>query len=208
MYKVSSRQKLWTSFVSIRPKIWSLEQTHIFLKAWPSDLVFDPTWPIFKLVRDFMKTNILTNFHDNQTENMASRMYTRFFKRFDLVFYTKWPIFKHDQDFINKNILTKFHDNWTENLATRAYTRFFLRFELVTYFLTWHEPFSSSSEISSRQTFWLPFMIIGLKMWTLESTQAKKFQRGKILKLACFVPMFHFVTLWVEPILTPRASYE
>ena len=46
-------------------------------------------------------------------------------------------------------------------------------------------------------------MIIELKMWTLESTQAKKFQRGKILKLACFVPMFHLVTLEVEPILTP-----
>ena len=26
-------------------------------------------------------------------------------------------------------------------------------------------------------------MIIGLKVWTLESTQAKKFQRGKILKV-------------------------
>ena len=45
-------------------------------------------------------------------------------------------------------------------------------------------------------------------MWTLESTQAKKFQRGKILKLACFVPVFHLVTLGVEPILTPGASYE
>ena len=39
-------------------------------------------------------------------------------------------------------------------------------------------------------------------MWTLKSTQAKKFQRGKILKLGCFVPMFHLVTLGVEPILT------
>ena len=45
-------------------------------------------------------------------------------------------------------------------------------------------------------------------MWTPKSTQAKKFQRAKILKLACFVPMFHLVTLGVEPILTPEASYE
>ena len=45
-------------------------------------------------------------------------------------------------------------------------------------------------------------------MRALESTQAKKFQRGQILKLACFVPMFHLVTLGVEPILTPGASYE
>ena len=51
-------------------------------------------------------------------------------------------------------------------------------------------------------------MIIGLKMWPLESTHAKKFHRGQILKLACFVPMFHLVTLGVEPILTAGISYE
>ena len=125
MYKDSSRQKLCTSFLSISLKTWSLEHTQGFSKVWPSDLVFDPTWPNFTLVRDFMKTNILTNFHDNRTENVASRVYTRFFKIFDLVFDPKWPIFKHDQDFINKNIFTTFHDNRTENVASRAYTRFF-----------------------------------------------------------------------------------
>ena len=41
-----------------------------FSKIWPSDLVFDPTWPIFELVQDFIKTNILTKFHDYQTENV------------------------------------------------------------------------------------------------------------------------------------------
>ena len=112
----------WTSFISIRPKIWSLQHTQGFSKVWGSDLLFDPTWPIFIFVRDFRKTNILTNFHDNLTENVASRVYTRFFERSDLVFDPKWPIFKHDQDFINKNILTKFHDNRTENVASRAYS--------------------------------------------------------------------------------------
>ena len=52
--------------------------TRLF-KIWPSDLVFDPTWPVFILGRDFIKTNILTKFHDNQTESVASRAYTRFF---------------------------------------------------------------------------------------------------------------------------------
>ena len=70
-----------------------------------------------------MKTNILTNFHDNWTENVAYRVYTWFFKRFDLVFDPKWPIFKRDQDFINKNILTKFHDNRTENVASRGFSK-------------------------------------------------------------------------------------
>ena len=74
-----------------------------------------------------MKTKILTNFHDNQTENVASRAYTRFFKIWpsNLVFDPKSTIFGLNQDFINKNILTKFHDNWTENVASRANTRFF-----------------------------------------------------------------------------------
>ena len=34
----------------------------------------------FKLVRDFIKSNILTKFHHNLTENVTSRAYTRFFK--------------------------------------------------------------------------------------------------------------------------------
>ena len=57
-------------------KMWHLEQTQGFSKIWTSDLVFDLTWTIFKLVWDFIKTNILTNFHDNRTENVASRKYT------------------------------------------------------------------------------------------------------------------------------------
>ena len=108
MYKILSRQKLWTSFIIIRPKIWSLEHTQSFSKVWASDLVLDPTWPTFKLIRDFMKTNILTNFHDNQTENVASRVYTRFFKRFDLVFDLKWLIFKHNQDLSIKTFWPSF----------------------------------------------------------------------------------------------------
>ena len=54
--------------------MWPLERTQGFFLRF--DLVFDPTFPIFKLVRDFIKTNILTNFHDNQTKNLASRAYT------------------------------------------------------------------------------------------------------------------------------------
>ena len=51
-------------------KMWPLERTQRFSKIWPSDLVFDPTWPIFKLVRDPIKTYILKKFHDYQTENV------------------------------------------------------------------------------------------------------------------------------------------
>ena len=61
----------------IRLKMWPLERTQGYPKIWPSDLVFDPTWPIFKLVQDFIKTNILTKFHDYQTESVASTANTK-----------------------------------------------------------------------------------------------------------------------------------
>ena len=57
--------------------MWPLERTQGFSKIWPSDLVFDPTWPNFELVQDFNKTNILTKFYEDRTENVASRAYTR-----------------------------------------------------------------------------------------------------------------------------------
>ena len=103
----------WPSFMIIGLKMWPLEHTQGFPKIWPCDLVFDPTWTIFELIWAFIKTNILTNFNDNRTENVDSREYI-------------------------------------------------------------------SQKVSER----------------------------KILKFACFVPVFHLVTPGVEPILTPGSSYE
>ena len=40
---------------------------------WPSDLVFNLTWPIFKLIWDLMKTDILIKFREYHVENEASR---------------------------------------------------------------------------------------------------------------------------------------
>ena len=60
-------------------KMWPLQCKQGFSKIWPSDLVFDQTWPIFQLFWDFIETYILTKFHDYQTENVASRVYTKFF---------------------------------------------------------------------------------------------------------------------------------
>ena len=71
--------------MSIRLKMWPLERTQGFPKIWPGDLVFDPTWPIFELVRDIIQTNILTNFHEYPTENVASKSVHKVFLRFDLV---------------------------------------------------------------------------------------------------------------------------
>ena len=57
-------------------KMWPLERTQGFSKIWPSDFDFGLAWPIFKVIRDLIKANILTKFHDYQTENVASRAYT------------------------------------------------------------------------------------------------------------------------------------
>ena len=53
--------------------MWPLEHTQGFPKIRTCNLIFDPTRTIFELIRDFIKTNILINFHDNRTENVDSR---------------------------------------------------------------------------------------------------------------------------------------
>ena len=90
-----SDQVLWLS--DWKCGLQSLHKVFLGYDLHCSDIVFDPTWPIFKILRNVIKTNILTKFYDYQTENVASRAYTRFFLRIwpsDLVFDPTWPIFK------------------------------------------------------------------------------------------------------------------
>ena len=92
---------------------------------WPSDLVFDPTWPNFELDLDIIKLNILTKFHEVPLKDMASR--DKVFLLSDLVFDPKWPNFKLDRDFIKVNILTNFHQDPVEIVACRDVTSKSLR---------------------------------------------------------------------------------
>ena len=41
----------WLSLIKIGPKLWPLEWSKGFSMIWPTDLVFEPTWPIFNLVQ-------------------------------------------------------------------------------------------------------------------------------------------------------------
>ena len=106
-------------------KMWPPVPTQGFSKILPSDLVFHPTWHIFEVVWDFLKTNILTEFHDNRIENVASRAYTGFSKIWpsDHVSDLTEPISNLSEIFNETNILTRFHDYRIENVASRAYTR-------------------------------------------------------------------------------------
>ena len=60
-------------------KLCPLECTQCFSKTWPSDRVFDPSWPNFKLDLDIMMINILTKFLDLWIKTVPSRVYTRLY---------------------------------------------------------------------------------------------------------------------------------
>ena len=46
------------------PGITHLSLLHCESKIWPSDLVFDRTWPIFILILEIVKASILTKFNE------------------------------------------------------------------------------------------------------------------------------------------------
>ena len=55
------------------------KESKAFSKSIKSDLVFDQIRPNFNLVRDFIKTNILTTFHKYLTEKCGLYSTHRFF---------------------------------------------------------------------------------------------------------------------------------
>ena len=153
-------------------KLWPLECSQGFSMIRPTDLVFDLTWPMFELDRNIVKMIILSKFDDDWMKTLASRVFTRFFH--DLTYWPCfWPdmtLFELDWDIVNMIILSKFDDDWTKTVASVVFTRFFYD---MTLFLTRHDPYFYLSEILSRWSFWASLMMIGLKLWALECSQAK-----------------------------------
>ncbi|KAH3855952.1 hypothetical protein DPMN_098528 [Dreissena polymorpha] len=110
--------------------------------------VFQPTGIIFKLVQDIIGMNLLTEFHEDRTINVASRVNnapplgSNFYQDRKInvasrvltrknapppgghVFQPTGIIFKLVQDIIGINLRTKFHEDWTINMASRVLTRF------------------------------------------------------------------------------------
>ncbi|KAH3816992.1 hypothetical protein DPMN_118517 [Dreissena polymorpha] len=113
--------------------------------------VFQRTGTTFELNQDIIKTNILTNFkfdrnitgsklltkfHEDQTRNVASRVFTRktapitgghVFQLTGTAFYVQQHImftsFELDRGIIGTNLLTKFHEDRTRNVASGVLTR-------------------------------------------------------------------------------------
>ncbi|KAH3812839.1 hypothetical protein DPMN_141280 [Dreissena polymorpha] len=75
----------------------------------PGGNVFQPTGTIFKLIQDYIRTHLLTKFHDDRTINAASSLLTR--KNApplgSHVFQANITMFEVVQDFIETNLLTK-----------------------------------------------------------------------------------------------------
>ena len=56
--------------------MWPLKCKQDLSKIWPSDLLFDPTTPIFERVQGLIITNILTKFEEDWIKIVASRVLT------------------------------------------------------------------------------------------------------------------------------------
>ena len=85
--------------------MWPLNSPQYFSKIWPSDLVLDSTWPISNSFEKSPWKNILTNFQEYWTKNVASVACTMFFSKIwpgDLVFFTQ-----HDPFSISSKILLR-----------------------------------------------------------------------------------------------------
>ncbi|KAH3728917.1 hypothetical protein DPMN_054880 [Dreissena polymorpha] len=74
--------------------------------------VFSPIWTIFELVRDIIKSNVLTNFHDNWAKMKTSPPPPG-----SHVIQLTGTIFELNSHIKETNVLTKFHENWAKNVT-------------------------------------------------------------------------------------------
>ena len=134
---ISLRQTFWQSYMKIGHEMWLLQCLQGFSFFLPSDLVFDPAWPSFELDRGIIGTNLLTKFHDDQTRNVASRVFTRFLysqirktapPTGGHVFQRTGTTFELNQHIIKTNIFTKLHEDWGWNVTSTVFTSFFFFF--------------------------------------------------------------------------------
>ncbi|KAH3861349.1 hypothetical protein DPMN_024276 [Dreissena polymorpha] len=89
--------------------------SHIRKNALPlGSYFFQANIIIFKLIQDIIETNLQTQFHEDWTINVASRVLTRKNAPPLVAMFLKQPI---------PNLLTKFHDDLKINVTSRVLTR-------------------------------------------------------------------------------------
>ena len=150
-------------------KMWPLEWQQDFTLIWPGDLVFYPRCSSFELDLEIIKTNILSQIHDDCFKNATARVLTRFSADLarwlliwpgDLVFDPTWPCFELDLKIIKTNILSKIHDDCFKNVTARVLTRFSTDLARwpsswlqVTQFWTW--PRNHKDKHFEQDSWWL-----------------------------------------------------
>ena len=114
------------------------------LAWWPS--FSGSKWPSFELGLKIIKTNILSNIHDDWLKNVTWSLKFVFPLIWpgDLVSDSKWPNFELDLEIIKTNILSTIHDDYFKNVASGVLTRFSVELAWwpsfgpqVTQFQTW-----------------------------------------------------------------------
>ncbi|KAH3874741.1 hypothetical protein DPMN_037994 [Dreissena polymorpha] len=73
---------------------------------------------IFELDRDFIKTKLLTKFHEDRIINVASRVFTNQMWTTD----GQRPVTKAHLSNQETKVLAKFHKDWTKNVTSRVFT--------------------------------------------------------------------------------------
>ena len=76
-----------------------------FFKIWTGNIVFHPMWPSFISDKEFMKINILTQFHEDWIKTVPSREFTWVFYNLilwpsfwsDMTQFLSWPRFNWDK---------------------------------------------------------------------------------------------------------------
>ena len=120
--EILSSWLFWASLMMIVPKLWPLEFSQGFSMIWPTDLVFDPTWPIFDLFRDIVKMIILRKLDEDGTKTVECSQGFSMIWSTDLVFDPGRPIFEPERDIMKMIILSKFDDEWLKTVASRVFT--------------------------------------------------------------------------------------
>ena len=64
--------------MKIEAKLWPLEGEQAFEAIWPSDIVFNPTWPVFEFDLDIILTDNLAKFHEDWGKTVTTKGWTRF----------------------------------------------------------------------------------------------------------------------------------
>ncbi|KAH3730548.1 hypothetical protein DPMN_056538 [Dreissena polymorpha] len=90
----------------------------------PAGHVFQQTRTFFELIKDIIRKNLLTKYHDDRSINVASRVLTlKIHRPWRSCSSTNQSHFRTRPRYHCTNLRTKVHDDRTINVATRVLTR-------------------------------------------------------------------------------------